>query len=421
MKILIIGGAGFIGSHITAALLATGHEVTLLVRSGHPELRWPQTNVIKGDMRQLLRPENWKSIVEGMDAVINAAGILQSSSREAGNVHCNAPSAMLKAAKSAGVRKIVHLSAISADSSAGTVYALTKAAFERVLEESDTDYTILRPSLVYAGGSYGGTSLLRSMAGCPFFLPVPGDGSWKMQPVHADDVAAIVLRALDCPEFYRRTVNVAGPEVLTVKEILVRLRCWMGWKPKPILHVPMFLIRIIGRAGDLFGVGPVNTTSIRQMEHGNIGDTSGIPDDLMPRSMDRALLYPAGVQDRLHARLYGLYAPITIVLGMLWIVSGILGLIKPPPEQAALNTLLPGAGTVLGSVACIQDILLGIIVLFHSRTRLLGWFQFLTVCGYTSLLTLINPALWTDAYGPLLKNMPVLLLIAVWSVLRDNR
>src|SRR3546814_19474705 len=108
--------------------------------------------------------------------------------------HIAMPRALYAAARAAGVRQAILMSAISARPDVPTDYARTKLAGEAVLRESGLDWTILRPSLVYGDGSYGGTSLLRGMAGFPFAIPLPGAGDQAFTPIHLQDPARAVVR-----------------------------------------------------------------------------------------------------------------------------------------------------------------------------------------------------------------------------------
>ncbi len=107
-------------------------------------------------------------------------------------IHVDMPRALYAGASRAGVRHVLLISAISARDDVVTDYSLTKLAGEEALRSSGLGWTILRPSLVYGDGSYGGTSLLRGLAALPFFIPVPGKGEYAFSPIHASDLARSV-------------------------------------------------------------------------------------------------------------------------------------------------------------------------------------------------------------------------------------
>ncbi|MEE9209562.1 MAG: SDR family oxidoreductase [Kiloniellales bacterium] len=199
MRILLTGANGFIGRHLTAALLGAGHDVVAAVRAG-AEIRraFPDVTVIAADMNADTDPEAWLPRLAGVDAAINCAGILQGSrgqSIEA--VHYLGPKALFDACAACGVRRVIQISAISAEDAAGTAYARTKKQADDYLRGLDLDWVVLRPSLVYAEGSHGGTSLLRALAALPVAIPLVGRGDQVFQPIHMDDLSAAVVRCLE--------------------------------------------------------------------------------------------------------------------------------------------------------------------------------------------------------------------------------
>ena len=234
MRILLLGANGFIGSRLVAMLLADGHEVRAAVRNPHRlKGRFPPIDARHVDLNRFTTMQDWRSLLAGIDAVVNCAGALQSGrGQNLKAIHEEAPSALFQACVEARVRRVVHISAISADPAATTEYALTKHSAEQRLRELDLDWVILRPSLVYAEGSHGGTSLLRALAAVPWITPLPGSGGQPFQPLHLDDLAETVALLIREPRLSRLTLEPAGPERLTLAEIVVRLRAWLGLPPR---------------------------------------------------------------------------------------------------------------------------------------------------------------------------------------------
>lgn len=167
MRILLTGANGFIGSELTSDLLKAGHDVAAAVRDPAKFLRrFPGTTVVLADFNVLTTSAQWLPLLTGLDCVINCAGILQSrAGQSASSIHTHAPLALFQAAHSLGVRKIIQISAVSAD--ADTEYAQSKSAADKGLMAMDADWVILRPSLVYGRQAYGGTAMLRALAACP--------------------------------------------------------------------------------------------------------------------------------------------------------------------------------------------------------------------------------------------------------------
>ncbi len=429
MRILVTGANGFIGRHITAALLGAGHDVVAAVRAVAEVRRaFPEVTATAADMNADTEPEAWVPRLAGVDAVINCAGILQGSrgqSIEA--VHYLGPKALFDACARCGVRRVVQISAISADDAAGTAYARTKKQVDDYLRSLDLDWIVLRPSLVYGAGSHGGTSLLRAMAALPFAIPLVGRGDQVFQPIHMDDLTAAVVRCLETPGLGRVTLAPVGPDTLTAKEILLQLRSWLGLDPVPTLSVPLPLIRVLARLGDWIGGGPLNSTALRQLEYGNAAPVRPFVEALgiEPRSMAAALAArPSQVQDRWHARLYFVRPLLRWTLGVFWLLSGSIGLIAPAGAVLAHAAALGLSGAAVAwavGAGSLVDVAIGIGLLLRYRPGLMAAVQVLVVLGYTLALGVAEPALWADPLGPLLKNLPILAAALALAALEAER
>lgn len=425
MRVLLLGATGFIGRHIAAHLLKNGHEVTAGVRDiASARRRFPGIATAAIDMNRMITPGDWLPLLVGIDGVVNCAGILQSGrGDDADAIHAAAPKALFDACVAAGVRRVVQISAVSADDAAGTAYARTKKAADDHLRSLDLEWVVLRPSLVYAQGSFGGTSTLRGLAGFPLVTPVIGDGGQKFQPIHAEDVAETVLRALTRADLARQTLDPVGPDTLTLKEMLGLMRSWLDLPPVPALSLPMSLARLVAKIGDVTGQGSMRTTALDQMVYGNISDPGAFETAIgfRPRTMAEGLRgAPSHVQDRWHARLYFLRPVLTLILILLWLGSGIAGLLNPPPGGELILAKL-GLPPIAADLFCLLDLGIAAGLIAGWRPHLLGLIQLAVVGSYTLGIGALEPALWADAYGPLLKNLPILAAIAAWIALLDDK
>jgi hypothetical protein len=185
-------------------------------------------------------------------------------------------------------------------------------------------------------------------------------------------------------------------------------------------------VRFVARLGDLVG-GPVNGTALRQLEYGNAGPPGPFVEavGITPRRWADALLSrPAQPQDRWHARLYFLRPLLRGALAMLWLASGVVGLLQP---TATVTAILAGlgiagsAGIAVQWAACIIDMLVGVALILRWRPPLVAIAQIAIVLFYTAGLTWAQPALWADPFGPLLKNLPLLVAIAILAALEHER
>lgn len=426
MRILLTGANGFIGRYLLGRLLEAGHDVVPAVRRpAETDRLLPAPASIAVDLNRDTNAAAWVPRLAGVDAVINCAGILQArpgQSIEA--IHAAAPIALFEACRAAGVRRVIQISAISAEQGAGTAYAATKRAADDALAASDLDWVILRPSLVYAEGAFGGTALFRALAALPL-IPVVGAGDQVFQPIHVDDLAATVLRVLDDPAISRAIIDPVGPDRLTLRQILVDLRRWLGLAPTRVLPVPLGLVRLAARLGDRVG-GPINSTAVQQLLFGNAGAPEPFvaATGVQPRRWQAALrARPAQAQDRWHARLYFVRPLLRWSLALMWLVSGIVGLLQPP--ALAESTLavfgLASAASAVVWATCLVDIAIGLALLVRWRPGAIAAIQVAVIAGYTAVLTVAMPALWGDPFGPLLKNLPVVAAVLALAAIERDR
>jgi len=295
----------------------------------------------------------------------------------------------------------------------------------------DLDWLVLRPSLVYsARGSYGGSSLLRGLAALPGMLPLPGRGEQKVQPIAAEDVGAAVVAALARPSCFGETIELVGPEVLTLRGYLLAWRRWLGFGPALILATPPALVRIAAVLGERLGNGPLGQTMASMLERGNVGsaDASARLRDslgLIPRPLQRALdEVPSQVQDRWHARLYFLLPALRVSIALLWIGSGVVGWLTSPANVMASapgSDLSSSTLLILARVTGTIDLLLGVLCLLRWRPRLVLTLMLLMLLGYTLGIGAIWPAHWLDPLGGLLKNLPLIAALAILLATDERR
>ncbi|HUT48377.1 MAG TPA: NAD(P)H-binding protein, partial [Alphaproteobacteria bacterium] len=233
MRCLVTGAYGFIGREVVIALLREGVTVVGAGRDVDFGRRmFPGIAWIGCDFNRDLEVSHWRERLAGIDAVVNCVGILQGTRKDnAERIHGDATIALFEACAEMGVSRVVHVSAVSAESDMASGYAKSKAKADAALAALDLDWVIVKPSLVIGRGAYGGTALMRGLAALPYILPLPGPATERFQPVAADDLARGIAKLAKGEGEPRTTLFAAGPEAVSVADILRKLRAWLGFAP----------------------------------------------------------------------------------------------------------------------------------------------------------------------------------------------
>jgi uncharacterized protein YbjT (DUF2867 family) len=430
MQVLVIGATGLIGSAVVARLLNTGHEVRALARQtararrSQPEAAW-----VSLDVARATRPEDWLSCLAGVDAVVNCAGVLQDSpSDSTRGVHTDGVAALFAACERAGIKRIVHFSAIGVDRETPTEFSRTKRYGDAALMWRDLEWVILRPSVVLGAAAYGGSALFRGLAVLPILPIMPDTG--PLQVVQLDDVVATVLFFLAPGAPSRVALDLAGPERPSLAEIVCRYRAWLGWRDPRIVRLPRWLGAALYRLGDLAGrLGwrpPLRSTARREITRGAIGDPLRWTEatGIVPQSLSAALTRrPASVQERWFAGLYALKPVVFVTFSLFWLVTGLLSL--GPGFGIGVDLMRQGAAGRLSVPAVIAggilDIAVGALIAWRRTTRLGLWAALLVSLFYVAAGTLTTPWLWAEPLGPFVKIFPIIVLNLVALVILEDR
>lgn len=241
--ILVTGGTGFVGSSLAKELLRDGRSVRCLSR--RPEraagLREAGCELFRGDVTSISTV--LKAITPEVEAVVHLVGILNESRGSTYRaVHVDGTRNVIDACRGMGVSRLIHMSALGARASSGSVYHRTKWEAEELVRSSGLDYTIFRPSVIFGRGDHFTTVLARAMSCLPAVF-VPGDGRSRMQPVSVNDVSRAFAMSLANKQAKVKTLDLAGPEALTLDEVIDRIGATIGRKRRKV-HVPMLLMDI---------------------------------------------------------------------------------------------------------------------------------------------------------------------------------
>lgn len=241
MNVLVLGGSGFVGRALLEALQRAGHRATVPTRSSRQARDLgplPAVTVVRGDVIQdagLL-----ESLLPGHDAVVNLIARLQGDQAAFDALHVQWPHRLAGACVAAGVPRLLHVSALGVAhgdvDSAPSLYLRSKARGELTLQTvPGLAATVLRPSVIF-GAHDRLTNLFASLQRIAPLLPLAGSQA-RFQPVWVGDVAAALLACLEDDETIGRTYELAGPEVMSLAD-LVRLSGRVAGVARPILPLP---------------------------------------------------------------------------------------------------------------------------------------------------------------------------------------
>jgi uncharacterized protein YbjT (DUF2867 family) len=272
MRILVVGGSGFIGTALCEELHGRGHEVTALAR--HPEEADLPSGVerVMGDVTAY---DSIEAHFEGQDAVVNLVALSPLFRPAGGNeahfaVHRDGTENVVRAAEAHGVARLVQMSALGADPDGDTAYIRSKGLAEAIVRESDLEWTMFRPSVVFGDG--GEFIPYTKQLATPYLTPLPGGGKTRFQPIWVGDLVPMLADAVEgaapddepaddaeldeelTPAIRRigdgdenphagRIYEIGGPEVLTLAEV-ARLAHGADGKPVDVVSIPMPLAKI---------------------------------------------------------------------------------------------------------------------------------------------------------------------------------
>ena len=276
--ITIYGGSGFIGRHVVRAIARTGARMRVAVR--RPELALHlqplggvgQINAVQANVRF---PNSLLAAADGADAVINLVGILFPTGKQTFKaVQDEGARHVAAAARAAGAKALVHISAIGADTEARSVYARTKAAGEEAVRDVYPDAVILRPSIVF-GPEDDFFNRFAKLARIAPALPLIGGGKTRLQPVFAGDVAKAVIAGLTGKAEAGPPYELGGPEVLTLKEVMERVLAYTMRK-RLLVPVPFWLAKLKGAFLQLLPRPLLTLDQVRLLQTDNVVSEAAI-------------------------------------------------------------------------------------------------------------------------------------------------
>ncbi len=430
MRVLMTGATGFIGRALALALLREGHELVCAVREpARLDLGEGRWRALRADLAQVPQADFWAPHLQGVDAVVNAVGIIREQAGQTFEaLHHRAPAELFRAAAAAGVPTVVQVSALGADRDAQSRYHLTKRAADAVLRALPVRGAVVQPSVVY-GPQGASAAMFNSMAAAPL-LALPQAGRMQMQPVHLDDVVAGIVALLREPPARVETFAFVGPRPMGMADYLRSLRRVLGIAGAlPVLPLPTALFMLGARVAAHVPGSILDAETAGMLLRGNAAPAAdftkllGRPPRPVERFVDPALAAPLRAQAVL-----GTWVPVLrVALALLWLWTGVVAL-GLGPVQVRLDLLARaglggGAGLAALYGAAGFALLLGLLTLAcPARWRRPMWMaQLLAVGACTLVVTAVQPEQWLHPDGPLSKNLPILAAIALLWALEPAR
>lgn len=304
MRVMVLGGTGFVGRHAVAALRSRGHAVVIGTRDPKRALAklppaLPDVDLREIHLESLTSRYVWRPLLRDVSAVVNAAGILRERGSETyDRVHHMAPAALALACERMGVR-LVHLSLLGLRRESRNRFLRSKLLGERVITETQANYTLVRISLL-DGADGCAAAWLRRIAAWPVH-PYPSDAKGRLAPLDVRDLADALAKLCEMPGYAMpREIELGGSARRTLAEYLDALRALRSDRPALQLALPAPLVRIAAGLCDLLHLSPLSGSLLELLRRDNVPH-----ENLLQALIGRA---PASVGGRARARVKRAYA-----------------------------------------------------------------------------------------------------------------
>jgi NADH dehydrogenase len=269
-SVCVLGGSGFVGTHLCAALARQGWRITVPTRNPvaarHLKVL-PALAVVAANIHD----ENRLALLcAGQDAVVNLIGILNERGRDGSGFersHVALARTLVAACRRQRVPRLLQMSALNADADNGpSHYLRSKGRAERVIRDeggADLQWTIFRPSVIFGPRDDFANRFARLLKVIPLAFPLARPGA-RFAPVWIEDVVAALLRALSDDATAGECYELAGPEILTLREIVAMVRDRLGVR-RAIIGLPDFAARAQAAVCDFVPGKPFSTDNYRSL------------------------------------------------------------------------------------------------------------------------------------------------------------
>ncbi len=297
--VTVFGGSGFLGRNFVRLMAKTGAPIRVAVRDPNaagflrPMGDVGQISLVQANLRV---PETVAAACAGADIVVNLVGILAERGRQNfRTIHEAGARTVAEAAKAAGAKQLIHVSALGASPQAPSRYARSKAAGEAAVRQVFPGATILRPSVVF-GPDDNFFNQFATLASYLPALPLIGGGKTKIQPVYVGDVATAMMQVINLPGTSGKTYDLGGPHAYTWREIM-QLVCRKTSRNRCLIPIPYSLAMLQAFFLELLPLPPLTRDQVRLLKSDNVltGENPGL---------DALGISPTGVEVIIPSYLY---------------------------------------------------------------------------------------------------------------------
>jgi NADH dehydrogenase len=275
--ILLTGASGFVGSAFLPALIDAGHTVNALVRSDasrdkvRRRLTQQQGAKVRFHSGDVTRPDSLGPAMAGVDTVIHLVAIPRdmNGGKDLTRVNTVGTANVVDAMRAAGVQRMIHQGALGVTDDPSLHYGSSKARAEKLVAQSDLDWTILKPSLLF-GARDGFFNVIADLVRPPLgAVPIPARQRSRFQPLWVGDLARIVVQLLERPDTVGRSFELGGPDQLTYREMVEEVIRATD-RRRVIIPVPLPLIKLVARGSEMVRLPfPVASDQLRQLAFDN--------------------------------------------------------------------------------------------------------------------------------------------------------
>lgn len=290
--VAVVGASGFVGNAVVARLAESGLGVIAISRTGRRLATWPASVITRA--ADVATGRNLAQALEGADTVVHLVAIpRETGGRTFAEVNVRGTQRVVEAATAAGIRRFVHLSVLGVADDPKLRYLYSKWLGERLVRDSELDWVVLRPSLMFGPGD-GFFRLVRTTLRwwSPGIVAIPGSGDTRFQPLAVDDLAIAVERSLTDPDRARQVYEIGGPDWVTYREIVEDVMRVTGMR-RLKLPMPIPLISALTAVTDrILPVFPVSHDQIASLQRPNFTDRDAFERafGITPRPMDLSYL-----------------------------------------------------------------------------------------------------------------------------------